>query len=163
MNKVLSGLPHVFCYFDDVIVTSKTRLEHRQMLTVFSGLREHGLTVNAKKCNLGVHELSFLGFLVSSEGLKPVQSKVEAINNFITPTTTKLLKSYLGMYQYYARFIKGFTKFSQPLYDLVNFTASSRRLIWSTESLQCFQDSKEALSLATALAFPDSHARRASR
>ena len=62
------------------------------------------------------------------------------------------------MYQYYARFIKGSTKFLQSLYDLVNSTASSRRLIWSTESLQCFQDSKEALSSATALAFPDPRA-----
>ena len=62
------------------------------------------------------------------------------------------------MYQYYDRFIKGSTKFLQPLYDLVNSTASSRRLIWSTESLQCFQDSKEVLSSATALAFPDPHA-----
>ena len=159
MNEVLSGLPHVFCYLDDVIVMSKTHLEHRQTLkAVFSRLREHGLVVNAKKCNLGVKELSFLGFHVSSEGLKPLQLKVETINNFVTPTTTKLLKSYLGMYQYYARFIKGSTKFLQPLYDLVNSAASSRRLIWSTESLQCFQDSKEALASATALAFPDPHA-----
>ena len=103
-------------------------------------------------------KLSFLGFHVSSEGLKPLQSKVVAINNFVTPTTTKLLQPYLGMYQYYDRFIKGSTKFLQPLYDLVNSTASSRRLIWSTESLQCFQDSKEVLSSATALAFPDPHA-----
>ena len=109
---------------------SKTRSEHRQMLkAVFSRLREHGLVVTAKKCNLGVKELLILGFHVSSEGLKPLQSKVEAINNFVTSTTTKLLKSYLGMYQYYARFIKGSTKFLQPLYDLVNSTASSRRLI----------------------------------
>ena len=153
INEVLSGLLHVFCYLDDVIVMSKTRLEHRQTLkAVFSRLREHGLVVNAKKCILGVKELSFLSFHVSSEGLKPLQSKVEAINNFVTPTTTKLLKSYLSMYQYHARFIKGSTKFLQPLYDLVNSTASSRRLIWSTESLQCFQGSKEAL------AFPDPHA-----
>ena len=85
MNKVLSGLPHVFCYLDDVIVMSKTRLEHRQTLkAVFSRLREHGLVANAKKCNLGVQKLSFLGFHISSEGLKPLRSKVEAINNFYT-------------------------------------------------------------------------------
>ena len=86
MNEVLSGLPHVFCYLDDVIVMSKTRLEHRQTLkAIFSRLREYGLVVNAKKCNSGVKELSFSGFHVSSEELKPLQSKVEAINNFVTP------------------------------------------------------------------------------
>ena len=62
------------------------------------------------------------------------------------------------MYQYYARYIKGSTKFLQPLYDLVNSTASSRHLTWSTESFQFFQDSKKAISSATALAFPDPHA-----
>ena len=64
MNEVLSGLPHVFCYLDDVTAMFTTRLEHRQTLkAVFSRLREHGLVVNAKKCNLRVQTLSFLLFI----------------------------------------------------------------------------------------------------
>ena len=90
MKKVLSGLPHAFCYLDDVIVMSRTRFEHTQTLTtVFPRLGEHGLVVNAKKCNLGVWHLSFLGFHVSSEELKPMQSKVEAIGS--KPTCAILL------------------------------------------------------------------------
>ena len=118
MNEVVSGLPQVYCYLDDLIIMSQSYEEHVQLLRqVFSRLCKHGLVVKESKCFFAVHSLSFLGYQVSPEGLAPLPSKVSAIKNYQLPRTKRQLKAYLGMYQFYARFVKGYAELLQPLHD----------------------------------------------
>ena len=153
-NDVVAGITQTFCYLNDVIIMSKSHSEHLQTLhTVFEKLRDHGLVVNASKCNMGVKSLSFLGFDVSPEGLLPSQTKVKFVDEFSLPNTKKLLRSYLGIYQYYAKFVPNSAEFLQPLYYLLNSKCQS--LKWTDPLIQCFEESKKALSSATRLAFPD--------
>ena len=100
-----------------------------------------------------VKSLPFLGFDVSPEGLLPSQTKVKVVNKFSLPNTKKLLRSYLGMYQYYAKFVPDSAEFLQPLYYLLNSKCQS--LKWTDPLIQCFEESEKALSSATRLTFPD--------
>ena len=82
MNEVVSGLPQVYCYLDDLIIMSQNYDEHVQVLRqVFSRLCEHGLVVKESKCFFAVHSLSFLGYQVFPKGLAPLPSKVSAIKD----------------------------------------------------------------------------------
>ena len=159
MNEVVSGIPQVYCYLDDLIIMSQSYEENVQLLRqVFSRLCEHGLVVKESKCFFAVHSLSFLGYQVSSEGLAPLPSKVSAIKNYQLPRTKRQLKAYLGMYQFYARFVKGYAELLQPLHDFATQCPPRRPLSWNEGLVSCFQASKEALTNATLLAFPDSDA-----
>ena len=156
INEVVSGLPQVYCYLDNLIIMSQSYDEHVQLLRqVFSRLCEHGLVVKESKCFFAVHSLSFLGYQVSSEGLAPLPSKVSAIKNYQLPRTKRQLKAYLGMYQFYARFVKGYAELLQPLHDFATQCPPRRPISWNEGLVSCFQASKEALANATLLAFPD--------
>ena len=113
------------------------------------------MVVKESKCFFAVHSLSFLGYQVSPEGLAPLPSKVSAIKNYQLPRTKRQLKAYLGMYQFYARFVKGYAELLQPLHDFATQCPSRRPLSWNEGLVSCFQASKEALTNATLLAFPD--------
>ena len=92
MNEVLCGLPQVFVYLDDIIIMSSSLEEHKRLLSVvFKRLKEHGLVVNTKKCVLAINQLSFLGHIVSSEGVKPTTTNVQAIVDYKNPRTKKQL------------------------------------------------------------------------
>ena len=156
MNEVVSGLPQVYCYLDDLIIMFQSYEEHVQLLRqVFSRLCEHGLVVKESKCFFAVHSLSFLGYHVSPKGLGPLPSKVSAIKDYQLPRTKRQLKAYLEMYQFYARFVKGYAELLQPLHDFATQCPPRRPLSWNKGLVSCFQASKKALTNVTLLAFPD--------
>ena len=114
-QQLLAGIPQVFCYLDDVTLMSQNPTDYERTLNqVFTRLHNHGLVVNRDKCVFGVNSLSFLDFKVSEQGFSPLPTK--AINDFPLPHTKRQLKSYLGMYQYYSKFVPNYTKFLLPLH-----------------------------------------------
>ena len=122
---------------------------------VFSRFRDHGLVVKESKCIMAVNKLSFLGYQVSSAGLAPLPDKVEAIRNFTLPRTKRQLKRYLGMYQFYSRFVKNHSRWLQPLHSLASGGSPRRPITWNGDLVKCFEESKVALANATLLAFLD--------
>ena len=156
MNEVVAGLPNVFAYLDDIIAMSQTKEQHAQLLDkLFERLKVHGLVVNETKCVFCVSSLIFLGHKVSEDGIAPSEEKAKTITQFQQPPTVKEQRRYLGMYQYYAKFVKHSSQWLQPLHALVNSTPRNQSLRWTTELTNCFIQSKTALSHATQLAFPD--------
>ena len=155
MNEAISNIPQVFCYLDDIIIMSKNLKEHRQTLRqVFARLRDHGLVVKASKCVVAAQNLSFLGYHVSSAGIS-LPNKVAAIREFKLPHTKKQLRTYLGMYQFYAHFVRGSSQWLQPLYNLVASSPPKKPILWDDAHIKHFEESKDALADATQLAFPD--------
>ena len=156
MNEAIGKIPQVFCYLDDIIIMSKSLSDHKQTLCqVFLRLKDHGLVVRAPKCIIAAQSLSFLGYQVSSKGLAPLPIKVAAVRDFKLPRTKKQLKTYLGMYQFYARFVKNYAQLLQPLHTLAACTPPRRPISWDDKHIQYFEDSKDALANAALLAFPD--------
>ena len=94
---------------------------HLQIL--FDRLEEHGLVIHDKKCEFGVEEIVFLGHLVDKHGIRPMPSKVEAINNYPEPTNAKdpvkAMERFLGMWNYYHRFVPNAAQVLKPLYNAI--------------------------------------------
>lgn len=154
MDEVLSGLEYVFCYLDDVLVASKSVEEHAGHLReVFQRLQQHGLVLNGEKCEFGVQEVTYLGHHVTASGVSPLQDRVEAIKKHPVPGTVKQLQTYLGMVNFYRRFIAGAAKILKPLTDALRGGPKSK-LTWSSEMQSAFQLSKDSLVAATSLAHP---------
>jgi hypothetical protein len=81
-------------------------------------LEEHDLFANPEKCTFGVKEVEFLGMIVSREGIKMDDSKVKAIRECLTPKTVRGVRSFLGLANFYRRFIEGYAQVARPLNDL---------------------------------------------
>ena len=140
-------------YLDDVLVASSSPEEHFQHLRlIFDRLSHHGIIINAQKCVFGATSVKFLGHLVDSDGIHPLPSKVQAIADFPLPTSRKQLRTFLGLINFYHRFIPGCAKILEPLNSLL--TSSTEHLSWDETNTQAFSAIKEALASATLLVHP---------
>ena len=153
---------------DDLLVTSpdhKTNKKHLQIL--FVRLFEYGIIIGPEKCQFGTTELSFLGHHVCAEGISPLPSAVEAIVNFVKPEKQRALRRYLGMVNYYHRFIPHCAVRLAPLNNLLTAAneghtrlspKSNFDLKWNKNAESAFSESKQILANATLLVHPDSTA-----
>ena len=106
VDEVTTELQFVYDYIDDILVFSRSADEHLDHLAqVFERIRYYGLVVNKDKCNFCASELDFLGYTFNSQGVRPHESRVQAIRDFARPKTQKELKRYLGMLNFYRRHI----------------------------------------------------------
>ena len=164
MHSVLHGLDFCFVYIDDILVASHNRDEHLQHLkTIFNRFRQYGLTLKLSKCVFAKPEVDFLGHMVSIEGVKPTEDRVKAISEFEKPKTVKQLRRFLGMINFYRRFIPKAAENQAMLNDyLVDSKKNDNRIIqWSEESEKAFNFCKDQLRTATTLAHPSSSAKLA--
>jgi len=111
IDEILQDLPFCYVYIDDILIASRDEKEHQDYLRqLFTRLDEHGVKVNPAKCILGRTKIKFLGYEVSASSTQPFAEKVEAIKNFPKPITVKQLRQFLGMINFYRRFIPGVAK-----------------------------------------------------
>jgi hypothetical protein len=102
-------------------------------------------------CKFWLDSVSFLGHVISSEGVAVNLEKVKAMVEWTRPICVFEIQSFLGLASYYRRFIEGFSKLSGPLTAL---TRKNARFIWMDEYEQCFQELKRRLVTAPVLALP---------
>lgn len=156
MDQVLAGLPFVFVYLDDILVASKSPKEHEDHLTqVFSRLSENGLIINRQKCSFGKTSVEYLGHLVTSQGISPLPSKVQALVDYPAPTDRPGLQRFLGMINYYHRFLPSVATILAPLHKAV--IGKGRVIDWTSDCESSFQSVKKMLSNVTLLAHPSPH------
>ena len=154
MNSFLSSFPvnRVLVYLDDLLVISKTFQEHLDMLDeVFKALNTHGLKVKPGKCQLFQNSVKFLGHIVSSEGLSPLPENIQAVLDFKPPRTIKSVQRFLGMVNFYRRFIPNCSVILKPITALLK----SKKLVWTNGCQQAFDQLKLKLTSAPILGFPD--------
>ena len=157
MDSTCQGLEFVFVYLDDILIFSRSHAEHKQHLKqLFERLRDHGLIVSLSKCEFGVNEINFLGHKVNKHGVSPLPEKVEAISKFPKPSTVKGLQEYLGMFNFYHRFVPSAAAILQPLFSAVS--GKSKLVSWTSDMEAAFMTSKEVLANATMLVHPQSEA-----
>jgi len=122
MDLVLCGLTYVTCldYFDDITVFAKDFNTHlSQLAEVFERLKQAGLKLHGTKCSLFQRRVSFLGHLLSGDGIEVQAEKVKAVRGWPVPRNISELRSYLGMVSYYRQFIPGFANIAAPLHKLL--------------------------------------------
>ena len=108
----------VFVYLDDLLIFSETFEEHLKLLKLVSDRLQFGnLTINVKKSKFCLKEFKYLGYIVGNREIKTDPAKVEAIKNIKISKTIKQLRSFLGMTNWYRRFIKDFSTLAAPITD----------------------------------------------
>ncbi|KAG9458426.1 hypothetical protein H6P81_002934 [Aristolochia fimbriata] len=132
----------VVVYLDDIVIYSRDMQEHVQHLQqVFEVLRENSLYVKKEKCSFGLKEVSFLGHWIGGGKLWMDKAKTQAIADWIEPTKVADLRSFLGLVNYYRRFIKSFSAKAAPLTDLLK---KKENWCWSPKCQKAFDDLKPA-------------------
>ena len=121
MDQVLGGLE--YCkenFIDDILVFSKDMESHRRALCeVFQRLRKYNLTLRGRKCEVGKHSINYLGHTFSKMGMSPQKFKVESISAWPQHTNQKELKQFMGLANYYRRYIDRFASITHPLNSLL--------------------------------------------
>lgn len=161
IHQVLRGCLFAFGYLDDICIASKNETEHRQHLReVFKRLQRHNLRINLSKCEFGRSQITFLGHLVSKDGIQPLPDRVDAIQNFPKPALAKELKSFLATINFYRKFIPSALQFQATLIAMIHGNKKNDRtpLVWSPEREVAFNKTKQQLAETTLLAHPLKHA-----
>ena len=151
IDQVVRGLPNVFAYLDDILVASANQEEHQQHLhELFTRLEQYGLVINVSKCVFGAEELAFLGHQVNSQGIAPLPDRVQAIATLPVPTTRKQLMEYLGMINFYRRFLPNCANILLPLTNLLKGKLKGTVTL-NEAAITAFEAIKEQLCKATML------------
>ena len=103
VNMLLGDIKGVKIYIDDIIVLRKDRFEKNidQLIIIFGRLRTAGIKVNAPMCSFGLKEITYLGYVITGEGIKHNPKKVQGITDIGRPSTTTEAQLLIGMDQYY--------------------------------------------------------------
>lgn len=145
INEVLEDMQYknFVGYFDDITSFGRTWEEFLlNTRKLFQRIRANGIKFKTQKCNFGVPEIKFLGHYVNEIGIRPNPAKVEALKSLKYPETKKALRSMLGMFTFFSRYIKNFSIIAQPLFELTSQTAVYRLL---KEHEEAIDKLKEAL------------------
>ena len=154
IDNIFQDIPYVFVYIDDILISSKNEEEHMKHLEqVFNLLAQKGMIINIGKCVFGVEQLTFLGHLITSEGILPLPDRVSAIHDFPSPTNRLELQRFLGLINFYHRFLPKVAQVLAPLH--VQAGGKGQKIEWSTECQSAFQAAKQLLSEATLLHRPN--------
>ena len=153
MDVILQGVAHVMCYIDDIIITGKDDDEHLSTLaTVLERLREHGFRLKKSKCVFMGDSVEYLGHRIDAQGLHPTDDKLSAIQDAPAPRNVTELRSFLGLLNYYGKFIQNLSTLIHPLNQLLQKDVP---YTWSEVHEDAFLEAKQALLSTTVLAHYD--------
>ncbi|KAL0556441.1 hypothetical protein IC582_004955 [Cucumis melo] len=155
MNKVFKDFLDTFVivFIDDIFIYSKTEAEHEEHLhQVLETLRANKLYAKFSKCAFWLKKVNFLGHVVSSEGVSVDPTKIEAVTSWPQPSTVSEIRSFLGLADYYRRFVEDFSRIASPFTQL---TRKGTPFVWSPACESSFQELKQKLVSARVLTIPD--------
>ena len=155
MDEVVRGLDFVFVYIDDILVASKNKREHLEHLKIlFQRLSDYNINIKPSKCIFGVPSLTFLGHIINQKGIFPAEEKVRAISEYPSPKSMKQLQRFIGMVNFYHRFIPNLAESLNPLYTHLNWLTKNkiRHFSWPNSCNNAFILIKENLKGISLLA-----------
>ena len=135
--------PYVFVYLDDIIIATDSLEQHFCILReIGKRLTEANLTISIDKSRFCMKELSYLGYIIGQNGIRPNPEKTAPIHNYPVPKNVKEIRRLLGMAGWYRRFIPNFSTITAPLSEL---TKKGRKFEWTDKTNQSLQCIKHAL------------------
>ena len=149
MDTILQGLPNVFCYTDDILITGPDDDTHLRNLTaVLERLQRHGVRMKKAKCRFMAKSVIYLGHKIDSEGLHTTTDKVDAVVNAPEPRNVQQLRSFLGLVNYYRKFLPNLSTVLRPLNSLLQKSTSWS---WTVDCKRAFNKVKSCVVECTVL------------
>ena len=154
MNKVLDKMKNTVVYLDDILIFTESKEQHYEVLDkVLKRITKAGLRINPNKCHILKEEVKFLGYIINEKGIKTDPTKLEAISSFEKPKCIKNLRSFLGICNYYRKFIKDYAKKAKLLEGMCGL--NNKKLIWTENCEKTFEEMKKALTSTPILGYPN--------
>src|SRR5438552_62745 len=146
----------VIVYLDDILVYSKNDEDHeKHVRQVLQWLQENKLYARPSKCTFFTVTVEYLRHIIGPDGIKPTPALIRAIVDFPQPRTLKELQSFLGLANYYRKFIKNYSKIALPLTDALQQASNSRPIIFTIAMTRAFDNLKKALTNDPCLQLPN--------
>jgi len=140
-------------FIDDILVATDTEEGHDELVEeVLRRLEENDLFVKLEKCKWKVKEVEFLGIVIGPKGVEMQKEKIEEVLSWPAPRNIKEVQKFLGLANYYRRFIKNFARIAAPLYMLVR---KEQKWKWEKEQKKAFERLKAVFTTEPVLAIPD--------
>lgn len=156
MQNVISGLPNVEAYLDDVLVHTANASENIKLLEeLFNRIRKYGLKLNLGKCIFLADEVEYLGYKIGPQGVKPGSDKAEVIRMAPSPSSVKEIQSFLGLANYFRRLIPHFSSITRPLTKLTSKDSGYISGKLPPEAENSFQELKAKLINEPCIGIPD--------
>ena len=153
MYECFKDLPGIVCIADDIIIHGKDIVEHDKNLELFlQRCRENNISLNKEKLVLRTDEVTFMGHVITKDGLKSDPVKMQAIRDFPVPRKIDELRRFLGMVNYMSKFLPQATNVLHPLYNLLKKDVP---WIWSESQTNAFESIKEMIVDSPVLSFYD--------
>ena len=156
MIEVLGPLnwKEAIVYLDDILIFAKTENEHNKRLErVFKRIKDANLKLSPDKCEYLKSEIKFLGYIINKNGICTDKNKVQTVMDFQPPKCIKKLRSFLGLTNYYRKFVKNYAQHARVLEKLCGSNKS--KLIWTEECQNSFDNLKKQLTTTPILNFAD--------
>jgi len=156
MNEILRDLINkgkVAAFVDDMLVGTETEEEHDEIVEeILRRLEENDLYVKPEKCVWKARKIGFLGVVIEPSGIEIEEGKVEGVLGWLVPKTVKDVRKFLGLANYYRRFIKDFARVARPMNVL---TRKDEKWRWKDEQQKAFDELKKVFTSKPVLAAPD--------
>ncbi|GJX99716.1 putative reverse transcriptase domain-containing protein [Tanacetum coccineum] len=155
MNRVCKPYldKFVIVFIDDILIYSRNKEEHEDHLRIILELlKKEKLYAKFSKCDFWISIVQFLRHVINSQGIHVDPAKIKAVKDWASPTTPTEIHQFLGLADYYRRFIKGFSKIEKSLTKL---TQKNKKYIWGENQESAFQLLKQKLCEALILALPE--------
>jgi hypothetical protein len=155
MNKVFMEYLDkiVVVFINDILVYSRSEEEHEEHLRLaLQKLREHRLYAKLSKCEFWMKQVAFLGHVISKGGISVDPKKVQDVLSWNAPTSVGNIRGFLGLAGYYRRFIKGFSKISKPMTEMLK---KDKKFEWTSACEASFEELKKRLTTALILVMSD--------
>ena len=144
MENLLQGIPNTCIYLDDVLITGDSQQSHLANLeAVLCKLQTAGLRLKRSKCNFMMPSVEYLGHQISAQGLQPTEDKVRAIKAAPVPTDGTQLRSFVGLVNFYGKFLPNLSSVLAPLYALLQ---KGSKWKWGAQQEKAFAAVKSQLT-----------------
>ena len=157
MTGILKDFNFAIAYLDDIIILSRTADGHLFHINqVFEKIQAAKLSMKLSRCHFFTKEIQYLGYILSTKGIQPLPSKMQAIQTMHQPKMPKQVCAFIRLVGSYRKFIKNFAKIAKPL---ILLTWQQMKFDWTPTHHEAFLKLKESIITAPMLHYPDPNKR----